>query len=51
MVQNKKLYQELLENGKVLPGIMDPVFKRIMTHHKDYLGFILERFIPVTKNK
>ncbi len=51
MVQNKRLYQELLENKKVLPGIMDPVFKRIMTHHKDYLGFILERFMPITKEE
>jgi len=51
MTQSKQLYQELLENGKVLPGIMDPVFKRIMTHHKDYLGFILERFMPLTKDE
>lgn len=43
------LYEELLKNGKVLPGISDVVFKKIMTSHKDYLGLILEHIIPVTK--
>ena len=36
------LYEELLKSGNVLPGLTDPVFKRIMTNHKDYLGLILE---------
>ena len=53
MIQSAKLklYQQLLENGKVLPGLTDPVFKKIMTSHKDYLGFILERFMPLTKEE
>ena len=45
------LYQELLENGKVLPGITDVVFKRIMTTHKDYLALILENIIPLSKEE
>ena len=51
MLQNKKLYQELLDNGKVLPGLTDPVFKKIMMSHKNYLGFILEKFMPLTKEE
>lgn len=43
------LYEELLKNGKVLPGISDVVFKKIMISHKDYLGLILEKIIPVSK--
>ena len=43
------LYEELLKNGKVLPGISDVVFKRIMTKHKEYLGMILENFLPLSK--
>ena len=45
------LYEELLKNGKVLPGITDVVFKKIMTTHKDYLGLILENIIPVSKEE
>ena len=45
------LYEELIKNGKVLPGISDVVFKKIMTTHKDYLGLILEHVIPVTKEE
>ena len=45
------LYEELLRNGKVLPGISDVVFKRIMTKHKDYLGLILEGIIPISKER
>ena len=43
------LYQELVENGKVLPGITDVVFKRIMITHKEYLALILENIIPISK--
>ena len=43
------LYEELLKNGKVLPGISDVVFKKIMMNHKDYLGLILENIMPVSK--
>ena len=45
------LYEKLLESGKVLPGISDVVFKRIMTTHKEYLGIILEGIIPITKER
>ena len=45
------LYKELLENKKVLPGISDIVFKRIMINHKDYLGLILENIMPVSKEE
>ena len=41
------LYQELLNNKKVLPGITDAVFKRIMMNHKDYLGLILENTVHI----
>ena len=34
------LYQELVKNKKVLIGLTDPVFKRVMTSHKEYLGLI-----------
>jgi len=45
------LYEELVKNGKVLPGISDVVFKKIMINHKDYLGLILENIISVSKEK
>ena len=45
------LYEELVKNGKVLPGISDVVFKKIMINHKDYLGLILENIIPVSKEE
>lgn len=45
------LYQELIKNKKVLPGITDVVFKKIMINHKEYLGLILENIIPVTKEE
>ena len=45
------LYEELIKNGKVLPGISDVVFKKIMINHKNYLGLILENIIPVTKEE
>lgn len=45
------LYEELLKNKKVLPGITDTVFKKIMIHHKDYLGLILENIIPIKKEE
>ena len=45
------LYEELLKNGKVLPGITDPVFKRIMTKHKEYLALILENVLPISKEE
>ena len=47
--KEKMLYKELLENKKVLPGISDIVFKRIMTNHKEYLGLILENIMPDIK--
>jgi len=45
------LYEELVKNGKVLPGISDVVFKKIMINHKNYLGLILENIIPVSKEE
>ena len=45
------LYEELVKNKKVLPGITDVLFKRIMTSHKDYLGLILENVIPIGKKE
>lgn len=43
------LYEELIKNGKILPGISDIVFKKIMINHKDYLGLILENCTPLRK--
>ena len=45
------LYEELIKNKKVLPAITDVVFKKIMTTHKDYLGFILDKVIPCTQQE
>ena len=45
------LYEELLKNGKVLPGITDAVFKKIMISHKDYLAIILENVLPISKEE
>lgn len=45
------LYEELLKNNKVLPGITDCVFKKIMMNHKDYLGLILENILPLTQEE
>lgn len=45
------MYEELLKNGKILPGISDVVFKKIMISHKDYLGLILENIIPLSKEE
>lgn len=45
------LYEELLKGKRVLPGLTDPVFKKIMISHKDYLGLILEYIIPITKEQ
>lgn len=43
------LYEELVKNGKILPGISDVVFKKIMVNHKEYLGLILENCTPLSK--
>ena len=45
------LYEELLKNGKVLPGLSDVVFKMIMTKHKEYWGIILGNILPLTKEE
>ena len=37
--------QELKDMGKVIPGIEDSIFKRIMLDHKDYLVKILNELI------
>ena len=49
--ENMTLYEELIKSKKVLPGITDEVFKKIMISHKDYLGLILEKVIPFTQKE
>ena len=39
--------KELKEKGKVIPGIDDVVFKRIMMDHKDYLAKILNELMII----
>ena len=45
------LYQELIKNGKVLPGITDVIFKKLMISHKEYLALILENITPLKKEQ
>ena len=39
--------QRLKEEKRVIPGINDAIFKRIMMNHKEYLARILKEFIPL----
>ena len=45
------LYQNLLDNQKVIPAIKDAIFKLVMVNHKKYLGLILENVIPLAKEE
>lgn len=47
----RDLLKDLEETGTVIPALSDTIFKRLMMEHKEYLGFILENVIPLTKKE
>ena len=46
-----KLIEKLKKENKVIPAISDTLFKRVMTEHKEYLGFILENVMSISSKE
>lgn len=45
-----RLRDNLIKNGKVIPGTTDTMFKIIMTSCKSYLTFLISEFININES-
>ena len=45
-----RLRDNLIKNGKVIPGTTDTMFKIVMTSCKSYLTFLISEFININES-